>query len=762
MIGICVFALALVEQARASDVVDSLQFGNAASEQSHKLDARQSETADGALGQTARRILPRSTDHWRGGRVTFRLRVDPEELNYFTAKFWGSDYEKNEKPTRLFLFVEGKQVGQRHLGQIDPLDIRELHPRFSGRFFYKTLPLPLALTQGKTTVEVGIELHGRIWGYGDTFERYQHNLDAPSRDIYQCYSHTDPCFQPDGNEVQGTAPELKVRREPGEEVIKEVRKRINQAIKKSMRSDRIPDLQTIRFLSNACFEKWTDAYHNKEVLERIVKGIDHQYLAFRKDPTIFEKEWVGAGEAAEAIRILAKPLRFYVDKPVEGTETSRREAWTEMFVASRDWHVQHRRAYTNQTMIVDLNIYRCNRAVRYLSPRMDWPERKAVGLLHEAVGIKPWAGNWDQRGRPSFPKGKRYMQLTDEGLTRELGYVGAYGEIVGDFVRNMYESTRPTLDAEGDPEIKEQLVKIVRARAAFRYPSLDDDGNRAMRLEATVGWRDWKYPGNVMYGQMPTVSGGPVDIAASTEDPILTGYAQQMLTDNQFFAGWKYIAGLRNTETLDTTLRLPRVYEWIKNQPPMKHRLPMSQGQPNYVFADPGVGVVAIKNNDDILYVSLYWRARYAVNNLSRVHYLTPTIERDATVFTEARFNASGDFYEIPDWTNMGFNKKHEDEYKKEGLNLATAGMRLPIAKVPASQKDFKPGKENIYAGKADLYLLHYGPYYIAMNCSRSRSFSFDVPDRFLDSKNLVTKERVTRSKLKIRGKETIVLFQKP
>lgn len=755
------FVLSSLAPLYGQGVVDSLQFGNAESEKSHRFDAAQSKTIEGALGQSARQVLPRTgVEHWRGSRITFQMKVDSKKLNYFTAKFWGSDYD--EVPTRLFLFVDGKQVGQRHLGEIDPLDIRELHPRFAGRFSYKTLPLPLALTKGKSTIEFGIELHGRIWGYGDTFERYQHALETPSRGIYRCYLHTDPCFEPDSSEVQGSVPESKVRSGPGEEVIKEVKKRINKAIKGSMKSDRIPDNKTIRFLSNACFEKWTDAYHNKEVLDRIVKGIDHQYLAFQKDPTIFEKEWEGAGAAAEAIRILAKPLRFYVDKPVEGTEVSRRIAWTKMFVASRDWHVRHRRAYTNQTMIVDLNIYRCNRAVRYLSPKQDWSEKKAVGLLHEAVGIKPWAGSWDERGRPTYSKGKRYIQLTEQGLTRELGYVGGYGEIVGDFVREMYEATRPDIEADGDAQIKEQLVKIVQARAAFRYPSEDDEGFNAMRLESVVGWRDWKYPGVVLYGQMPTSSGGPIDIATSTEDPVLIGYGQQMLADNQFFAQWKEIAERKKAETFNTLLRMPRVYEYIKEQPPVKHRLPMSKGQSNYVFADPGVGVVAIKNRDEILYASLYWRARYGINNLSRVHYLTPTIERDAAVYTEARFNDSGMVHTIRDWTNMGFGKKFEAEYKKEGLELATAGMKQPISKVPANQKDFKPGKENIHAGKADLYLLEYGPYFIAMNCHRSKTFTFEVPSPFRESKDLVSKERVSKSKMKIRGQETIVLYREP
>jgi len=34
--------------------------------------------------------------------------------------------------------------------------------------------------------------------------------------------------------------------------------------------------------------------------------------------------------------------------------------------------------------------------------------------------------------------------------------------------------------------------------------------------------------------------------------------------------------------------------------------------------------VVALKHGDDILYASLYWRARSAINHLARVHYIMP------------------------------------------------------------------------------------------------------------------------------------------
>ena len=44
-------------------------------------------------------------------------------------------------------------------------------------------------------------------------------------------------------------------------------------------------------------------------------------------------------------------------------------------------------------------------------------------------------------------------------------------------------------------------------------------------------------------------------------------------------------------------------------QPRREGRLPMSDGMPDALFSDEEVGVVALKDGDEILYTSLYWRA---------------------------------------------------------------------------------------------------------------------------------------------------------
>ena len=150
--------------------------------------------------------------------------------------------------------------------------------------------------------------------------------------------------------------------------------------------------------------------------------------------------------------------------------------------------------------------------------------------------MQPWLGSdTGIDGCPSRSAGDHFVQLTAKGLSRELGYVGYYGEVL-DWATQIYDATRPAPGQPGDPKIKDQLAKIARARAAFRYPALDADGNRAMRMETVVGWRDVHYPGDVTYAQRPSWDGSPVEAAAATLDPALVGYVQQMFADNQFFA----------------------------------------------------------------------------------------------------------------------------------------------------------------------------------------------------------------------------------
>ena len=747
----------------APRLLDALTFGNANSEQKHGLTAKDSDTIAGGLGLSARRLLPVKPASFEGGTLAFTMKVDPEKPNYVTVRLWGSDVSQN----RLVLFCEGKQIGYHHLGDVDILDFGTDSdaPGYNGRFFYTTSPLPVGLTQGRSELHFEIRCLGRIWGYGGSFEDYQRNMETPTRGIYRFYTHTDGYFQPPADDKQGTAPSNPpVRKSPGPEVLDRLKERVNGEIKNILNHNGPINQMQMQFLAKAYHVKWCAAYENPQVVAQVVKGLDALYLAYgenpklaQAEPSTYNPDWFGLGPAGDAVRLLKIPLQSELDAMLgaNGPFISRRAAWSEMLQASRDWHRRHRVQYTNQTMIVDMYIYAANLGVAAIDPKHALPETQTRHYLYQAVGIDPWLGSDTDNG-PDKPLGENYYQMTRAGLTRELGFVGYYGEVL-DWIAQIYDVTRDPGQA-GDEKIKGQLTKLTHARAVFRYPALDGDGGRAMRAETIVGWRDSHYPGDVTYSERPSWDGSALYAAAMTLDPEAIGAVQQMFADNQFFAsvenslkdnmGLRVVAGM---------LGVPDQYEVLRAHPAGSRRLPMSAEQPDFVWADPEDGVVAIKRGAEILYVSLYWRARFAINNLARVHYITPRFDRIAVTRQESQFEPSGMFYTLPDWIDFGFGGG--GHHYPGDRHQAFAGEQQPIPKIPDGVK-FRPGDENSYAGKADFYTFRYGNYLIGMNCAREKSYDLTLPAGIAKARNLTTgKNMALKKSLPVAPLSTVVLY---
>ncbi len=750
--------------AQTGGILDTLSFGNPASEKAHATAVDQSKIVTGGLGETARVLLPRASTDWQGGTLAFTMKVNPAKQNYFTIRLWGSDTTQE----RLVLFCESKQIGYRHLGDIDLLDSGTDQPGYNGRFYYATSPLPLEMTQGKTTLHCEIRSNGRVWGYGRTFDKYQYPMDGPTRGIYRVYTHTDGCFVPPAAETQGAAPiNPPVRKTPGPEVLDALKTRVNTTLSGLLTSAKPPSQQEMHLLSRAYFVSWTTAYHNPQAVAQVAKGLDALYPAYHKDPTLAQSDpamynggWFGLGFAGDAVQMLATPLQPLLDQTISdgvGGTLTRRAAWSQMLQASRDWHRRNRRQYTNQSMITDLNTYTANRGVAAIDPAHAAPEAQMLDYLYQSVGLKPWLGSDTDHG-PDLSLGSSYYQLTPRGLTKELGFVGYYGEVL-DWATEIYDATRPAPGLPGDPQIEAQLVKIARARAVFRAPGLDVDGNRAMRAETIVGWRDeGHYPGDVTYTERPTWDASPLYTAAATLDPELVGGCRQMLADNQFFAGLKASLADNSLRVTNGLLGVPDQYAVITAQPPSPQRLPMTPGQPDFAWADEEDGVLAVKHGDSVFYASLYWRARTAINFLARIHATSPRYDRYGVVMENEQFAPSGMTYTKPDWVNFDFGNgglKYPDN-----AHSAYTGEKLPIAKIPAGVA-FKPGDESPYAGRASFYHLRYGSYLIGMNSTLDKTFALDVPAGIVRAPELISGKTLTvpEQGLSVGPMSTVVLY---
>jgi hypothetical protein len=101
---------------------------------------------------------------------------------------------------------------------------------------------------------------------------------------------------------------------------------------------------------------------------------------------------------------------------------------------------------------------------------------------------------------------------------------------------------------------------------------------------------------------------------------------------------------------------------------------------------------------------------------------------------------AAGEFYTRPDWTTFGFG--NGGPRHPQALHSAEAGETLPIAKIPAGVK-FKPGDENVFAGKGGFYTLRYGDYLVGMNLTMDKIFTLKTPAGVAEAKEPVSGKTV-------------------
>ena len=195
----------------ASNAIDEIDFGNAASESAHDFDAGDSAlppSGTGALGLTYREIAGPASGTGTGANnevLTFTMTVDPFEQNYLTIKLWGSD----TTPGVIYLYnsAKGYNIANYDQSSTPWLDwqVSGGQPAFPGRFYYDTTPIPLSWTQGNTSVTLTLNAAENYERYsGDT--TVQLAAGQTTRPIYSAYVTTNPDFVPDSSSATGSAP----------------------------------------------------------------------------------------------------------------------------------------------------------------------------------------------------------------------------------------------------------------------------------------------------------------------------------------------------------------------------------------------------------------------------------------------------------------------------------------------------------------------------------------------------------------------------
>ena len=501
-----------------------------------------------------------------------------------------------------------------------------------------------------------------------------------------------------------------------------VKARIERELAKCLKSDPARDPWRLPLVAEAYHVPWCSAYRNPKVVEYVTAAIDALARRFVKEPekVVTKGSWTGCGEQATALILLEDALKPVLNEEIDngaGKTVKRRDLWCDLFEASTFQLVRDRRWLANQSQIVDNNGHRNNRAVHILDDSRGVPLEVTLKFMKEALGILPWSNGINPDLSNADPKntpGKNYYELTKKFLSKEWGFVGNYGESTIWTSADSYEATLDRRTGKGDPEIFRTMEQAALARTIFRYPGVTVDNHPVMRLEVYIDWRNAHFPGE------PAYVGKGIDLRTIyyTGNEKLLGCFKEMLADGYFQEN--VAASLRPGKRPDFIglLHLPERYtEILKKLDKAEGGMPM-RGE-DFVFTDEEIGVVALKNGSDVFFAELYWRAQRGINNLAKIHLVTPQAEHIATVHQEQEFIPSGKFSTEPDWVVYGFRPNRFD-YPGGYYRQLKAGIKIPQA---------EHADDQTFIGKAEFYRCGYGPYEIAMNATRkNKTYRFTVP----------------------------------
>lgn len=758
-------------QGAAATTLDTVVFGNSASEASHNLSTgfgpvqaiaapmpsepssgNASDVITGGLGQTARRLLPRTPNaDYYGGEMSFTMNVDPVQENNFTIKVYGSETSSSW----LVLNVNGYEVGWRHSYQMhDEQMLLDHSGWFPNRFFYRTVRLPWHLTKGQTSVTIKLRSLGYFAAYAPgSYDNRQQRMKEATVGVYSAYTHTGN-YLDISSEAQGTAPAAKTPRTDITDLNaymdwwkSGVNTRVSNLLSADASTVALP--YKVLFLAQAYGRTWSNAYQNPAVIDKSIAAIDAMVTGYSADPSGYATSGGGCnqfgnnfGEVGEALSQMWNASNATTwDNAMNATvnyggtigSSTRRNAWSKALRASLDKSRYNRLGIVSQQLIIGWCIYTNNRGLQLVDKANSLSEPEALRYVYEAVGISPWlgndkagGGNTPVRGDPPF--GPNWYTVTSKGTGRDDCLSGGdYGEI-GAFIFRMGMFT-------GDAQIKAQALKILRARAGLRHPELDSQGYLASYAVEPIGCRNpHEMNSHIVY----IGRGGYEDMligaqGASVIGTDLLGYLQQQFNEGQlswllWYASYPDPNNFNYGNSVGAPL-VPDYYAAFSSQAATAVKLPMSTGQPDFAWTDEENMVVAAKHGEERFWAVLNWHDADAINRLAKVFTLSDTTSRIADVSvddvqytpTGGKVLRNGDVQpDAPPDKPINANN---------GLRLPTA-MRPDLSSVPPSNRD---------AGRASAYTLRYGHWLVGMNAHPSETYTMPLPTGFNGGTDLVS-----------------------
>ncbi|MCP5532304.1 MAG: autotransporter-associated beta strand repeat-containing protein [Akkermansiaceae bacterium] len=757
-----------------AQTLDTLVFGNSASETAHSLETGwgavtpdswvdaaagvypsdpsltgPSDVVTGGLGQPARRLLPRTPNaDCYGGETSFTMTVDPARQNYATIKLWGSDPSGG---IWFILNVDGKELGMRHGGDAaapgmlfgnNTIYGTGTMAGFSpGQWVYRTVALPIHLTQGKTTVTLKIRSIGWISYYdsGAWFGKYNKLMNSPSMGLYRVYTHLGSKLDTSG-EVQGA--NFTAASPRGLETESAVIAGIKSAVNNQLSSYLGKSASSLSPYDASWLAQCYDAKENlgeswisyggtntaATLVAKVVEVIDYHTGRQANDNgyvgSFGNGSWGGAfGPLGNAIRLLwpqintGDTLSATVAYGGSYGTITRSSGWSKMLRRSVDHGRFNRRGgtYTNQGIYCAENIYLANRGLLLVEPANALLEDEALRYLKEDCGLLPWAGG-DQTGggtvpvKGTYPYGTNWYCVTSKGTTKDgNGFVGSdYGEM-GAFVVEWGRIS-------GNADILNQGFKMLRARANFRFPSFDDNGYRVMQGANAIGVRNLNLPGHYGYLSYSDGGVGVAALGAATIGSDLTGYYKDAIADGQAL---RMISG-RVDPYLSRNWTLAKAAAAAN----ATVRVPMNIGAPDFAWGDEENMVVAAKHGENRIFVNLFWAAPGALEGWANIFHLPAgTAPEFAEVRTEdLRYRPTGSFFTLGPRVEGGAKQPPDNPVSATNGVVVPLAFRSDLSGVPSN---------NVDGGKGTGYTLRYGHWLIGINAHHSASYDMLLPSNF-------------------------------
>ncbi|MER5211273.1 Tat pathway signal protein [Streptomyces sp. NPDC002838] len=408
------------------DRLDVVTFGDPASEKAHDFTGQSTTVVDGAGGQQARVAQPLTPPGSHLGDLVFTAAVDPARQNYLSLKFWGED----ASPYSTVVYVGGEQANYRGSGDYEPINAGT-GKGLEGRFFFATMMLPLASTQGHDKVEIIVRTFGGLTG----------TAKEPSRGYYQAITHTSPKISPaDGDDTGyeiGTkaAPALSKAEEQERidgfrttqvELFDKLSAQSDASDTSAMSIVRYKD--DLRFYAETLLTDWSPAQTDAEktaALERIFKSIDnHTRNYFGNVKSLgnggHQSDWGGYyGALGEALYIVenliadddvygSEKFAALLDEPFstgttdgentiagvdfKGGELTRGEAWERVLKANFDFARSRLSYIYNQVMYTYEGAWKAHEGLRVIGSGFYEGKERSHAIAGEALGSRPFLG----------------------------------------------------------------------------------------------------------------------------------------------------------------------------------------------------------------------------------------------------------------------------------------------------------------------------------------------------------------------------------